>query len=49
MQQNCNERERKFEGSNRYMRSKPRVNCSESRIRDHDSDCDEVGLVVQHV
>ena len=46
MQRNCHEQERTFEGSNWHMRSKPQVNCAESRSRDHDSDCDEVGLVV---
>ena len=49
MQWNCHERERKFEDSNRHMRSKPQVNYAESRSQDHDSDCDKVGLVVQHV
>ena len=49
MQRNCHERERKFEGSYQHMRSKSQVNCAESRSRDHDFDCDEVGLVVQHV
>ena len=49
IQRNCHEREKKFEGSSQQTKNtRHRVNTTEARSRDDNSDSDEVGLVIRH-
>ena len=49
IQRNCHEQEKKFEGSSQQKkRMRHRVNTTEARSRDDNSDSDEVGLVIRH-